>query len=118
MFESITLFSNRVLEANYKKVGNEYEITFKTSSEKFRADSLGKETTRPVSDYIDIGVFAEPSNKKNLGKALVYKRIKIERKDNSFTYRTKEKPYQVGIDPYNYLVDRQPDDNLKKPEEL
>jgi ABC-2 type transport system permease protein len=118
MFENITLFSNRVMDANYRKVGSEYEVTFRTSSEKFRADSLGKETTRPVSDYIDIGVFAEPVNDKNLGRALIYKRIKLDRKDNNFTFRTKEKPYQVGIDPYNYLIDRLPDDNLKKPEEL
>jgi len=118
MFENITLFSNRVLEANYRKVGKEYEVTFKTSSEKFRADSLGKETTRTIADYIDVGVFAKPVNDKNLGKALVYKRIKIGRKDNSFTFRTKEEPYQVGIDPYNYLIDRLPDDNLKKPEDL
>jgi len=118
LFENITLFSNRVLETNYRKVGDEYEITMKTSSEKFVADSLGTETSIPVADYIDIGVFAEPSNKKNLGTALVYERLKIDQKENTFTFTTKEKPYQVGIDPYNYLVDRLPEDNLRKPEEL
>jgi len=90
----------------------------KTSSEKFVADSLGTETSIPVADYIDIGVFAEPTNKKNLGTALVYERLKIDQKENTFTFRTKEKPYQVGIDPNNYLVDRLPEDNLRKPEEL
>jgi len=118
LFENITLFSNRTLKADYRKVGNEYEITFKTSSEKFRADSLGKETQVPVADYIDVGVFAEPANKKNLGKALIYRRIKITGKENTFTFRTKVKPYQAGIDPYNYMVDRLPDDNLRKAEEL
>jgi len=118
LFENITLFSNRVTEAKYMKIGKEYEVIMKTSSEKFRADTLGKETAIPVADYIDIGVFAEPGNKKNLGKALVYKRLKITRKENTFTFRTLVKPYQVGIDPYNYMVDRLPDDNLRKPEEL
>ncbi|MFZ4523947.1 MAG: M1 family aminopeptidase, partial [Bacteroidales bacterium] len=118
LFESITLFSNRMLKAEYKKVGNEFEITLTTSSEKFRADTLGKETAVPVADYIDIGVFAEPVNKKNLGKALVYKRVKITGKDNTFTFHTKVKPYQAGIDPYNYMVDRLPDDNLRKVVEL
>lgn len=118
LFESITLFSNRMLKAEYKKVGNEFEITLTTSSEKFRADTLGKETAVPVADYIDIGVFAEPVNKKNLGKALVYKRVKITGKDNTFIFHTKVKPYQAGIDPYNYMVDRLPDDNLRKVVEL
>lgn len=107
-----------MLKAEYKKVGNEFEITLTTSSEKFRADTLGKETAVPVADYIDIGVFAEPVNKKNLGKALVYKRVKITGKDNTFIFHTKVKPYQAGIDPYNYMVDRLPDDNLRKVVEL
>ena len=118
LLENITLFSNSVTEAKYRKIGEGYEVTLKTSSEKFRADTLGKETALPIADYIDIGVFAKPTNKKNLGKALVYKRLKINRKENTFTFRTLEKPYQVGIDPYNYMVDRLPDDNLRKPDEL
>ncbi len=113
MFENITLFSNRMLEAKYKKVGSEYEVTLKTTSEKFRSDALGKEKVVPVADYIDIGIFAESKNDKNLGKPLAYKRLKITKKNNTFTFRTKELPYQAGIDPYNYLIDRIPDDNVK-----
>jgi len=113
MFENITLFSNRMMEAKYKKVGNEYEVTIKTKSEKFRADKNGEEKEIPVADYIDIGIFAEPKDDKNLGKVLFYKRLKITKKDNTWTFKTKELPYQAGIDPYNYLIDRVPDDNLK-----
>ena len=114
MFENITLFSNRTVDAKYKKVGEEYEVTFNTTSEKFRSDSLGKEKDVTLSDYVDIGVFAESKSKKNLGNPLLLKRMKLTSKDNVFTFRVKEKPYQAGIDPYNYLVDRIPDDNLKK----
>jgi ABC-2 type transport system permease protein len=118
LFENITIFSNRMMKAEYRKAGDGYDITLSTSSEKFRADTLGKETAIPVADYIDVGVFAEPTNKKNMGKALVYKRLKITAKESTFVFHTKEKPYQAGIDPYNYMVDRLPDDNLKKLEEL
>jgi ABC-type transport system involved in multi-copper enzyme maturation permease subunit len=114
MFENITLFSNRVIESTYVKNGEEYEVTLKTYSEKFRADSLGKQTEVPLVDYIDIGVFAETDAKKVLGKPLIYERIKITQPENTFTFRVKEKPFQAGIDPYNYLVDRMPDDNVKK----
>jgi hypothetical protein len=113
MFENITLFSNRVIEVKSKKIGTEYEVTIKTSSEKFRSDSLGKETTIPIADYIDIGIFAEPKNKENVGKPIVINRVHVTKKDNAYTFRVKEKPYQAGIDPYNYLIDRVPDDNLK-----
>jgi hypothetical protein len=35
-------------------------------------------------------------------------------KEGTFVFITKEKPWQAGIDPYSYLVDRVPDDNLRK----
>lgn len=117
LFENITIFSNRVMEARYSKSGDGYKVTILTQSEKFRSDSLGTETPEPVADFIDIGVFAAPTNSKNLGTPLVLQRVMINKKDNSFTFKTREKPYQVGIDPYNYLVDRLPGDNLKKAEQ-
>ena len=115
LFETITLFSNRVLEAEYKKVAdNNYEVTFKTRSEKFLADSLGKETPLPLKDYVDIGVFAKTSNSNILGEPLYYKRVKLNRKENTFTVKVNQEPNVVGIDPYNYLIDRLPKDNTKK----
>lgn len=117
MFENITLFSNRMLEANYKKTGDKYEVTLKTISEKFLADTLGKETPIPVADYIDVGIFTKSENKKNLGKALVLKRMKIDKKENTFKFITNEEPFQAGIDPYNYLIDRMPEDNIKTADE-
>ncbi len=114
LFENITLYNNRVLETEYQKVGEEYEVTIKTFSEKFRADSLGRQTEIPLNDFIDVGVFAETKNKKLLGEPLVYQRLKITDKENAFSFRVSEKPYHVGIDPYNYLIDRLPDDNVKR----
>lgn len=117
LFENITLFSNRVLTVTSKKSGNDYLVTITTKSEKFYADSLGKETSVPVSDYMDLMVFAKPENDKNLGSVLASKRVKVTKQDNTFTFITTSPPYQAGIDPYNFLVDRIPDDNLKKVEE-
>jgi ABC-2 type transport system permease protein len=115
MFKNITLFSNRLVDAKFVQEGDEYIVTLKTHSEKFRSDSLGKQTEVPLIDYIDIGIFAQTESKKVLGQTpLVYERIKITQPENTFTYRVKEKPHQAGIDPYNYLVDRIPDDNVKR----
>jgi hypothetical protein len=49
LFGTITLFSNRVVETNYKKSGNEYEVTLKVSTEKFRAD-----TEKPFQARIEV----------------------------------------------------------------
>jgi ABC-2 type transport system permease protein len=117
LFEKITLFNNRMIEAKYKKTGGQYEVTLKTSSEKFNADSMGAQTNVPITDYIDLAVFAEPEGDADLGKVLFRKRVRLTKKDNTFVFKVKELPYQAGIDPYNYLVDRVPDDNIRKVEE-
>ncbi|MDV6170334.1 hypothetical protein R1T16_18005 [Flavobacterium sp. DG1-102-2] len=113
MFENITIFSNRALKVTSKKVDGGYEVTLKTTSEKFRVDGMGRETAIAVNDYIDVGVFTEPDNDLNAGKVLAYKRVKVNKKDNTYTFTVEEKPYQAGIDPYNYLIDRIPSDNLE-----
>lgn len=114
LFLNITLFSNRVVDADVKTVEGGYEVTFSTLSEKFRSDSLGKTTDLTINDYLDIGVFAKAGKNEELGKALVLKRVKLNKAENTFTFKVSEKPELVGIDPYNYLVDRIPDDNTEK----
>lgn len=114
MFENITLFSNRMMKASYQKKGSDYLVTLETKSEKFRSDSIGNEKPIPVMDYIDIAVFSEPNEDAQFGKILVKKRVKVNKKDNVFRFTVKEKPFNAGIDPYNYLIDRVPDDNIKK----
>lgn len=113
MFEKITLFSNRMLSATVKKKGDLYEVTVKTSSEKFRADKNGQETAIPLKDYIDIAIFAAPTGDDELGEELLRKRVRITKKENTFTFTVNKKPSEAGIDPYNYLIDRVPDDNIK-----
>lgn len=117
LFENITIFNNRVVDASVRKVGNEYDVTFTTKSEKFRADSLGKETATPLRDFIDVAVFSEDAAYTDPGKPLFQKRVKITKSNNTFTFRVKERPQSVGIDPYNLLVDRMPDDNIKNARE-
>ncbi len=114
LFEKITLFSNRIEEVAYKKVGNEYVVTIQTISEKFNADAQGKETRVAINDYVDIAVFGESDKPDALGKTLVYKRVRITQKNNRFEFKTKEKPAEAGIDPYNYLIDKVANDNLKR----
>jgi ABC-2 type transport system permease protein len=114
LFENITLFNNRIVDGGWKKKGGQYEVTFKVQTEKFTADSLGTETAVAIRDYIDIAVFAKPQGKAKFGKPLVYKRVLFTTKDNEFSFLVDEEPYEVGIDPYNYLIDRLPADNVKR----
>lgn len=114
MFENITLYSNRISEATCTKSGENYLVTLKTKSEKFRADSLGNESPVVLNDYIDVAIFGEGGDEKGNGKELFFKRVKVTAADNEFKFEVKQKPLKAGIDPYNILVDRIPDDNVMK----
>lgn len=116
LFEHITLFSNRVTEAEYEKSGDEYKVTLTVESQKFRADTLGKETPVLLNDFIDVAVFGENPTAGDLGEPLVFERKHITQTQNTFVFTVPEKPIKAGIDPYNYLIDRDPDDNVMEVE--
>lgn len=115
LFEDITLFENRCREASVKDLGNgQWEVTIQVECRKLKADDLGKESEVAVNDYIEIGAFAKPPSSKKYGKTLYRERVKVNSKDNTFTFIVKEKPDKAGVDPFSLLVDRNPEDNLKE----
>ncbi|MBL0340318.1 MAG: hypothetical protein IPP71_04955 [Bacteroidetes bacterium] len=115
LFETITLFNNRALEANAgKTTDGKYALSLKVQSQKYRADSLGKETEIPVSDWIEIGVYAEPQENKKQGDLIYLQKHFISKKETQFTLILDRKPYEAGIDPINKIVDVVGDDNTKK----
>ncbi len=115
-WERITLYDNRAEVAEVKKLGEEeYEITLKVRSQKLYADETGKESDASYEgDYIDIGVFAaddQDENGRDRVNALYLKKHRIKPGESTITIRVKGTPEKAGIDPYNKLIDRIPDDN-------
>ena len=43
---------------------------------------------------------------KKMGKALHLEKVLFDKMERSFTIVTKEEPYQLGVDPYCYLIVR------------
>lgn len=116
MFENITIFSNRIDKVEVKPLANnQYEVSLDVVCEKFRADSLGNEKPIAFNDYIDVGIFEEnKEDDEQLGKAILYQRVKLNKRENKLTFTVNQKPYQVGLDPYHYLIDKVTKDNVKK----
>ncbi|NVJ86841.1 MAG: hypothetical protein HWE15_11085 [Algoriphagus sp.] len=115
-WNKITLYDNRAEEVTATKVSDdEYEITLNIRSQKLYADETGKESEAQYEgDYIDIGVFAEEDTDEN-GRTrvnpLYLQKYKIKPGQSTITVRVKGEPAKAGIDPYNKLIDRIPDDN-------
>lgn len=116
MFARITLFENRVTAFDVKEAGTgKYKVTLDVECQKFYSDSTGKQTDVSVNDWIDIGFFIKDvKDKKAIEKVIYLKKHKITKKNQRIEIILNEKPNIGGIDPYNKLIDRGPDNNRLK----
>jgi ABC-2 type transport system permease protein len=113
LFEDITLFSNRGLEATAKRRSDgKYDVTVQVDAHKFKADDKGNETEVPVDDWIDVGALAAPAKGKKYGLVLARQRVHMHSGKAAYTFVTDTVPDKAGIDPLLLLIDRVPDDNL------
>lgn len=122
-FEKITLYSNKVTEATYKKLkDNTYEVTIKVESAKNYFDGTGKllnEGSQP--NVLEIGVFENDTvnaQGMTIKSPLVLEHVWVKPGKSTYKYVTKKQPVRAGIDPYNKMIDRIPDDNLKTLDEV
>ena len=117
-WKKITLYDNKVISSKAVSAGKDlYDVTLTFNSNKFYADSTGKETVAKMNDYIDIGIFGDDTVDKKGRKQvnpLYLQKYKLNAGTRTVTIRVKGKPVKAGIDPYNKLIDRIPDDNTKE----
>jgi ABC-2 type transport system permease protein len=117
-FKKITLYSNKVTKAKYKKLANgTYEVTIDVESSKNYFDGNGKPLSKgDKPNLLEIAVFdSDTKNKQGMTikTPLVSKKVWVKPGKSTFTYTTKKLPVKAGIDPYNKMIDRIPDDNIK-----
>ena len=111
MFETITLYENRAIEATAtENADGSYLVQVHVESSKFRADSLGNESEIDVRDFIDIGVFGEDENGDEV--TLYLRKHRIASGEQQIDVRVDALPLRAGIDPGYKLIDRHKDDNV------
>ncbi|HEY3175870.1 MAG TPA: M1 family aminopeptidase [Candidatus Polarisedimenticolia bacterium] len=114
MFRNITLYENRASAATWsRRDDGKYVVTLSVSSAKFRADGSGAEMPAPLDDWVDVGVFGdkEPGAPPE-GRLLYLEKRRIQRNEDTFEVVVDQKPFKAGIDPFNKLIDRNPENNL------
>ncbi len=115
MFETITLFSNKVETASCTLLDDDrYLVKLDVQAKKLRADGLGNETEIDIDDWIDIGVFGQQeSNGRSQEKVLFLEKRRISRSRTTIEVIVNGRPVRAGIDPFNKLIDRDSEDNVK-----
>ncbi len=118
MFERITLWDLKVEDASVaERDDGRFDVTIDVSAAKFTADGEGRQTEVDLDMPIDIGIFTKDPEDVTEGNdashVLMLEKHAIKSGDLSFEFTVDERPSHVGIDPYNKLIDRNSDDNLK-----
>ena len=115
MFESIVLYENKADSAVVAlQAGGKYKVTLIVDTAKKKADGSGNETAMPLNDVIEVGIFS--GTKEHL-KPLHMEKMRFNTAKSTLEFVVDEKPTFAGIDPYNKLIDRNPEDNLIAVEE-
>ncbi len=136
MFLHITVYNNRIIENKYRELEDgKFEVSISAEVVKYRADDKGKRIYKnevgdslivsiegqkrpkqsfPLADYIEVGVFALDDDGKE--EVLYLKKHKITAIDNEFKIIVDKEPSEVGIDPFNKLIDTNSEDNRRAAE--
>ena len=109
LFETITLYDSRAVEATATPVGDgEYRVRWVVEVKKLRSDDRGSEREIPVNDLMDVAVLGEK------GEPLFMEKRRITGPRMTFEATVRQRPAKAGVDPYNKLIDRNPEDNTTR----
>jgi ABC-2 type transport system permease protein len=113
MFEEITLYDNRAVEARTTRLPDgRWRVVIDIESRKLRVDSLGNEAEVAMNDLIDIGVFAAPQAGEKEGRPLHLTKHRIAAGPQRIEVVVEAEPARAGIDPLHRLIDRMTRDNV------
>jgi aminopeptidase N len=114
LFEKITVYDLKTKSAAARKrPDGRWDVTITVDATKFYANGQGKETTAPLNEAVDVGVFtAEPGKSKFSARdVLSMQHLPIHSGVQSYVVTVAKKPTFAGVDPYNKMIDRNSDDN-------
>ena len=115
LFERITLYDLKVTDATTRQQGKEWVTTLTIGADKYYASGKGAETKAKLDEGIEVGLF---SARPGLGEfsskdVIVMKREPMHDGSQRLTLKSSRKPAFAGVDPYNFYVDRNSDDNVR-----
>ena len=116
LFEKIVFYDNRVTQATaVQRKDGQWDVTMQLHLAKLESDGKGKESPRAYDEPVEIAIFARaPGAKEKDEKVLFTDKRVLSGNAPVVTMTVKEKPFEVGVDPYNKMIDRVPRDNRKE----
>jgi aminopeptidase N len=114
LFDRITLYDLKVTDAVTRKDKDGWTTTLTIAADKYYADGKGNEKKAALDEPIEIGLFtARPGLGAFSSKDVVLMgREPVRSGVHKIVLRSKARPDFAGVDPYNFYVDRNSDDNV------
>ncbi|PCI60970.1 MAG: hypothetical protein COB37_08915 [Kordiimonadales bacterium] len=115
-FEKITLYDVKVTESTVEEMEDgRFKVLLDVEVAKFYADSEGAETEADFDIPVDIGLFLKSPAAAGYGAddVIMLEKRRITEAKSTIEIIVDQKPTFAGIDPYNKLIDRNSNDNLR-----
>jgi hypothetical protein len=115
LWERITFYDLRVVEPTaVQRTDGKWDVIVPVVARKTYADGQGNSTETPLNERIDVGLFMEKPGRDAFDKndIVLMERQPIKSGKQVLKFVTAMRPLYAGVDPYNFYIDRKPDDNL------
>jgi ABC-2 type transport system permease protein len=115
LFERITLYDLKVADAKTRRDKTGWTTTLTVKADKFYASGKGEEKKARLAEPIEVGLFgARPGLGAFSSKdVIMMERRPIASGTQQIVLHSTKKPAFAGVDPYNFYIDRNSDDNVK-----
>ena len=115
LFEKITLYDLKLTDATTVRDGDGWTTTLTIGAAKAYASGKGTDTPARLDEAIEIGLFTGrpgigPFSSKDV---IVMQRSQLHDGSQRLVLHSRAKPTFAGVDPYNYYIDRNSDDNVR-----
>jgi ABC-2 type transport system permease protein len=116
LFERIVLYDIRATDVTYRqRADGRYVVLITGEGRKFESDGKGVESELELDDWIDIAVLGETQKgRKKEETVLFLEKRRLNGPQLSVEVVVDQLPVRAGFDPFNKMIDRNPDDNVKR----
>jgi hypothetical protein len=112
LFETITLYENKITQAEYQMVSNDlYEVSITLDLHKHQFDSAGIAHQVKINEWVDLSIYEEVEG--GTEKLIYSKEIHVTNKITKVKMQVDKKPGKCVLDPKRKTMDREFDDNSK-----
>jgi len=115
LFERVTLYDLKVTQPTaVQRPDGKWDVTVPVEAKKFYVTGKAVETETPLNEHIEIGLFTSEPGRLAFDKShvILMERHPIRSGRQVLKFVSDRKPSYVGVDPYNFYIDRDSGDNV------